>query len=120
MHGVGWALDAAPSVDPTPTGPGYAAHRHLFLLGFELPDQPAPDAKPDGGTVCDGLLEPAVDSTHDFDRLVDLDFPALLPEVPASTAVADATSLALDPFDPHPTPLLSDFALRRLTGVLRA
>ena len=113
-HGLGWGLPA--SFSPSnPLADPLIAHRHLILLGFELPGEAVPNARvaSPGITPCGGEVGP------DFD-LPRADDPG---DLHTSFGVQFVTSRSASPQVlltlPATSAHLSDFALHTVAGVLR-
>lgn len=108
VHGFGWNGTSEPSPADGPAHP----HRHLILLGVELPGEFAPDKGPTDrgceaavGTACDAPESPAAAPDLSAAGVVELRAPT---REPAAAVVATAA------------PTLSAFARHVTPGVLRS
>lgn len=117
VHGRGLSLISCPVEPLSGSNESGERHRHLFLLGFEFPNESTPDAVPTDSCVTEPVIGQTCDSPipEVFDPFV-LDFPApgfYLIVSPVCSAQAVQPRL-----DPPVT--LSVFARRLLSGVLRS
>ncbi|MBX3401103.1 MAG: hypothetical protein KF873_20410 [Gemmataceae bacterium] len=117
VHGSGWNLSFCPVVPLSVTNGTDEAHRHLYLLGIEFPNESTPDTVPANVSA----TEPAIAQSCDSLFLEDLSQSAIDSPV-FGYALNCCPNCLIQDFAPRldPSVTLSTFARRALAGVLRS
>ena len=117
VHGCGWNLRLFSIASTTGSSGVNDAHRHLILLGVELPNESTPDSDFTGASITDSALGNSCDTPLQIDFAVF----ALHASTPSYCYVV-VTNCLIKTAPPRldPSVTLSAFARHALTGVLRS